>query len=112
MATLEQRLAKLEAVKAGRGGQDGVRQAAMGRVLKSLREALPDDQPRFGEPGFVGLSDYRWHSDKLQALAGRIETGEVTEEDRMLLDALPHEPALGMTAPELVTLLAEVESSY
>lgn len=112
MATLDQRLARLEAVKAGRSGQDDPQHAAMGRLINALRGALPDDQPRFGEPGCVGLSGYRWHSDKLQALAARIEAGEVTEEDRMLLDALPHEPALGMTPTELITLLAEVESSY
>lgn len=112
MATLEQRLAKLEAVKAGRSGQDDPQHAAMSRLINALRGALPDDQPRFGEPGFVGRSEYRWHSDKLLALAARIEVGEASEEDHMLLDGLPNDPALGMTPTEFITLLAEVDSSY
>lgn len=112
MATLESRLAKLEAVVRARRPGDDPQQAAMCRLLSSLRESLPDDRPRFGEPGFSGLSEYRCHADKVKALAERIEAGTDTEEDRTLLDTLPH-VALGcldMTAPELVTMLARVEA--
>lgn len=114
MATLEQRLAKLEAAMRDRSPVDDGKQVAMCRLLSVLREALPDDRPRYGEPGFPGLSNYRWHSDKLLALAGRIEAGEISEEDCRLLDGLPRDAleCLDMTAPELVTMLAEIEMKY
>ena len=114
MATLEQRLAKLEAVSRAQLPGDTPQQVAMSRLLSVLREALPDDRPRYGEPGFPGLSNYRWHSDKLVALAGRIEAGEISEEVRQLLEGLPHDAldCLDMTAPELVTMLAEIEMMY
>lgn len=114
MATIEQRLAKLEAAMRARSRGDDGQQLAMRRLLSILREALPDDRPRYGEPGFPGLSNYRWHSDKLLAMAGRIEAGEVSEEDRMLLEGLPHDAleCLDMTAPELVTTLAKIEMTY
>ena len=113
MATLEKRLAALEEKRRGRRPDDP-QQAAMGRLLATLRQALPDDRPRFGEPGFPGLSNYRWHMDKVRALADRIAAGELGDEDRMLLDSLPHDAleCLDMTAPELVTMLARVEAMY
>lgn len=114
MATLEQRLAKLEAVMRARHPVDDDQQVSMRRLLSGLREALPDDRPRYGEPGFPGLANYRWHSDKVLALAGRIEAGQVSEEALLVLTGLPHDAleCLDMTAPELVTLLAQVNESY
>lgn len=112
MATIEQRLAKLEAAMRARRPVDDDQQVAMRRLLAVLREALPDDRPRYGEPGFPGLSNYRWHSDKVLALAGRIMVGEISEEDRMLLDGLPHGHDLGMAPAEFITMLAEIDSMY
>ena len=112
MATIEQRLAKLEAAMRARCPVDDSQQVAMRRLLSVLREALPDDQPRFGEPGFSGLSEYRRHADKVQALADRVAAGELGDEDRLLLESLPHDALeyLDMTAPALVTMLARVEA--
>jgi len=114
MATLEHRLAALEAAMRARSPVDDGQQLAMRRLLSVLREALPDDRPRYGEPGFPGLSNYRWHSDKLLALAGRIMVDEISEEDRQLLEGLPHDAlqCLDMTALELATTLAEIEMTY
>lgn len=114
MATIEQRLAKLEAAMRARLPVDDVQQLAMRRLLSVLREALPDDRPRYSEPGFPGLPNYRWHSDKLLALAGRIMVDEISEEDRQLLEGLPGDAleCMEMTAPELVTMLAELEMKY
>lgn len=111
LAALKKRVAALEAKRRG-SRPDDPQQAAMGRLISVLREALPDDRPRFGEPGFSGLSEYRCHADKIQAMAERIEAGTDTEEDRALLDAFPHEAlgCLDMTAPELVTMFARVEA--
>ena len=111
MATLEQRIRALEAKRSGLKPDDS-QQAAMGRLMSALREALPDDLPRFAETGFSGLSEYRRHSDKLLALAGRIMVDEISEEDRMLLDGLPHDPDLGMAPAEFITMLAEIDSMY
>lgn len=112
LTALKKRVAALEAKRSGLR-LDNPQQAAMSRLLSTLREALPDDQPRFGEPGFAGPLNYRRHSDKVQALAGRIEAGEVSEEDRMVLDALPHDAlgCLDMTAPELVASIGRVNES-
>lgn len=84
----------------------------MGRLMSALREALPDDQPRSGAPGLVGLSEYRRHTDKVLYLAGRIMVNEISEEDRLLLDGLPHDPDLGMAPAEFITMLAEIDSMY
>lgn len=111
MATLEKRLAALEEKRKWLRPDDS-QQAAMGRLLSALREALPDDQPRSGAPGLVGLSEYRRHTDKVLALAGRIMVDEISEEDRMLLDGLPHDPDLGMAPAEFITMLAEIDSMY
>jgi len=112
MATIEQRLAKLEAAVLARRPGDDRQQVAMSRLLSLLREALPDDQPRSGAPGLVGLSEYRRHTDKVLALAGRIMVDEISEEDRMLLDGIPHDPDLGMAPAEFITMLAEIDSMY
>lgn len=110
MATLEKRLAALEEQRRGRRPDDP-QQAAMGRLLATLREALPDDECEFW-PNYP--PSWKRHMDKLMNLAERIEAGTDTEEDRALLDALPHDAlgCLDMTAPELVTMLVRVEAMY
>lgn len=111
MPTLEQRIRALEAKRSGLKPGDP-QQAAMSRLMSALREALPDEHPRFAEPGLSGLSEYCRHSDKVLAMAGRIMVGEISEEDRMLLDGLPHDPDLGMAPAEFITMLAEIDSMY
>lgn len=83
----------------------------MSRLLSLLREALPDDECEFW-PNYP--PSWKRHTDKLKALAERIEAGTDNEEDRALLDALPHDAldCLDMTAPELVTMLVRVEAMY
>lgn len=110
MATLEQRLAALEEKRNGLRPDDP-QQAAMCRLLATLREALPDDEYEFG---LIYPPSRESHMDKLSALAERIEAGTDTEEDRALLDALPHDAleCLNMTALELVTMLARVRRMF
>jgi len=108
MATLEQRLAKLEAAKA-RGGSGDPQQVAMGRLADALFEALPDDELEFVTTGFVRRAvyppAYRTAMDKLRDLAGRIEAGDLSDEDSMLLEGLPQDPALDMTPAEFITTM-------
>lgn len=115
MATIEQRLSALEAKRIGRRPDDP-RQAAMGRLFVALREALPDDKPEYITTGFARRAVYspahRSHMDKVRALADRIAAGEVSEEDRSLLDALPQDAALDMSGAEFVTLIAGIGMLY
>ncbi len=116
MATLEQRLAKLEAARA-QNRPDDPRGVAMKRLFDALTEALPDDKgPDFitGDMGVPELSLYRSSMVKITDLADRITAEEISEEDRLLLDGLPHDAleCLDMTAPELVTMLARVRRMY
>lgn len=117
MATLESRLAKLEAARA-QNRPDDPQQAAMSRLMSALREALPDDELDFEHMSLtrqtVFQSQRKRFSDKVQELADRIDAGELGDEDRMLLESLPHDAleCLDMTAPELVTMLARVEAMY
>lgn len=91
-------------------------QVAMKRVFDALTEALPDDALPFltSDMGVRELSAYRSSFSKIMDLADRITAGEISEEDRMLLEGLPHDAleCLDMTAPELVTTLAEIERMY
>jgi hypothetical protein len=114
MATLEQRLAKLEATRTRRSPEDDRQQAAIHRLVIALREALPDDRPGYAEGHPIYEVGHQWHADKVRALAGRIEAGGLGEEDRMLLESLPHDAleCLDMTAPELVAMLERVEAMY
>lgn len=90
----------------------------MGRLLAALREALPDDESEYITTGFarrvVYSSTHQWHMDKVRALVDRIEAGEVSEEDRSVLDGLPHDAleCVDMTAPELVAMIAGIEFFY
>lgn len=115
MATLEKRLAALEEKRIGRRPDDP-RQTAMGHLMAALREALPDDEPEYITTGFARRAVYspthQYHIDKVRALADRIAAGEVSEEDRSLLDALPQDSALDMPAAEFVTLIAGVGMLY
>lgn len=115
MATLEQRLAKLEAIRTRRRSpEDDPQPAAMYRLVIALREALPDDQPGYAEGHPIYGAWQQWHADKVRALAERIEAGELGEEDRMLLGSLPPDAleCLDMTAPELVAMIERVEAMY
>lgn len=109
MATIEQRLAKLEAAVRARCPGDDRQQVAMSRLLATLREALPDDEYEFG---LIYPPGWKSHMDKLRDLSGRIDAGTDAEEDRALLDALPQDAldCLDMAAPELVTMLVRVEA--
>ncbi|MFH1816655.1 MAG: hypothetical protein ABIK08_04115 [Pseudomonadota bacterium] len=117
MKKLEHRLAALESALAGRCREDP-QEAAMGRLLAALREALPDDESEYITTGFarrvVYSSTHQWHMDKVRALVDRIEAGEVSEEDRSVLDGLPHDAleCVDMTAPELVAMIAGIEFFY
>lgn len=115
MATLEKRLAALEDKRRWLRPSDP-KQAAMGRMFVALREALPDDKPEYITTGFVRRAVYspthQYHMDKVRALADRITAGEVSEEDRSLLDALPQDAALEMPAAEFVTLIAGIDMLY
>lgn len=112
LAALKKRVAALEEKRRGRRPDDP-RQAAMGRLFVALREALPNDEPEYITTGFarraVFLPAHQFHMDKVRALADRIAAGEVSEEDRSLLDGMPPDPALGMTPGEFVTLIAGVD---
>lgn len=118
MATLESRLAKLEAARA-QTRPDDPRGVAMQRLFDALSEALPYDpwpDPEHRTADFwkqVGRS-YRSSLDKIIDLADRITAGEISEEDRQLLEGLPHDAleCLDMTAPELVTMLARVRRMF
>jgi hypothetical protein len=118
MATLEQRLAKLEAIRTRRSIEDDPPPAAVGRLMDALRKALPDDAYEYEEREWSRLvirpPGWKSHDDKLCALAARIEAGELGEEDTMLLGSLPPDDleCLGMTAPELVTMLERFEAMY
>ncbi len=116
MATLESRLAKLEATRAQHRPDDPWR-VAMKRLFDALTKALPDDKgPDFLTGNMVvrELSAYRSSFTKIMDLADRITAGELSEEDRLLLEGLPHDAleCLDMTAPELVTMLARVRRMY
>lgn len=115
MATLEKRLAAIEEKRRGHRPDDP-RQAAMGRLFVALREALPDDKPEYITAGFARRAVYspthQYHIDKVRALADRIAAGEVSEEDRSLLDALPQDAALDMSGAEFVTLIAGIGMLY
>lgn len=104
MATLEQRIRALEAKRSGLKPDDP-QQAAIGQLITALREALPADDLAGAEQ----LASYRSHMDKILALAERIEAGELSEEDRMLLDWLPQDAALDMTPAEFITLTARID---
>jgi len=114
MATLEQRLAKLESLRSRRRLEDDPQPAAMHRLVIALREALPDDRPGYAEGHPIYEVGHLWHADKVRALAERIEACELGEEDRMLLGSLPPDAleCLDMTAPELVAMLERVEAMY
>jgi len=115
MATLEQRLAKLEASRA-QNRPDDPQGVAMKRLFDALTEALPDDALPFitSDMGVPELSLYRSSMVKITDLADRITANEISEEDRLLLDGLPHDAleCLDMTAPELVTMLARVRRMF
>lgn len=87
----------------------------MKRLFDALSEALPDDEV---EPGnaIQSVLSPTWRSsfNKIMDLADRITADELNEEDRILLEGLPHDAleCLDMTAPELVTMLARVEAMY
>ncbi len=110
MATLEQRLAKLEAVAmARRGKPEDPNLTAAHRFMDALEEALPDDEYEFEQLEFSRRLIYQpWkksHMDKLRDLAGRIEAGDLSDEDRLLLDGLPQDAILGMTPAEFITTM-------
>lgn len=115
MATLEQRLAKLEATRSQRRPDEPWR-VALNRLFDALIEALPCDAVLFitGNMGVRELSQYRSSMTKIMDLADRIAAGELSEEDRLLLDGLPRDAleCLEMTAPELVAMLAEHDMKY
>lgn len=117
MGTLEKRLAALEAKWMGRRPDDP-RQVAMGQLLASLREALPDDEPEYLTSGFarrvIYSTAHQWHAAKVRALADRIATGTVSEEDRSLLEALPQDAlgSLDMKAAEFTTMVAAIDMLY
>lgn len=108
------RVAALEAASAGRQ-RDDPRQTAMSRLFDALRQALPDDEV---EPGFAIRSvfspTYRSSRDKIMDLADRITADDLGEEDRLLLEGLPHDAleCLDMTSSELVTMLARVRRMF
>lgn len=108
------RVAALEVALAGRH-RDDPRQTAMSRLFDDLSQALPDDEV---EPGFAIRSvlspTYRSSLAKIMDLADRITADDLGEEDRLLLEGLPHDAleCLDMTAPELVTMLARVRRMY
>ena len=109
--SLEKRLAALEAVSAGRH-RDDPRQIAMGRLLIALREALPDDPYKLSSSGVAYPPGHQWHMEKVRALSDRIARGTDTDEDRILLDTLPQDACLDMTASEFVTMIAGIEFFY
>lgn len=113
MATLEQRLAKLEASRAHQRPDDP-RGVAMKRLFDALTEALPDDRIPGPLTADTDFSLYRSSMIKIMDLADRITADEFSEEDRMLLEGLPHDAlgCLDMTAPELVTMLARVRRMF
>ncbi len=113
MATLESRLAKLEAARA-QNRPDDPEKVAMKRLFDALVEALPDDPLPFltGNMGVRELSAYRSSFTKIMDLADRIEAGELSEEDRLLLDGLPHDPDLDMAPAEFITMLTRVRRMF
>lgn len=112
MTTLESRLAKLEADRRAKTRPDDPRGVAMQRLFDALYEALPYDpwpEPEHRTADFwkqVG-STYRSSLDKIIDLADRITAGEISDEDRQVLEGLPHDAleCLDMTAQELVTMI-------
>lgn len=110
MATIEQRLAKLEAAFSARPRRDP-KNEAMEKVFPVLWEApeVADDPSPIGQwprpPG------HQWRTDKIRAMSCRLETGRDTEEDRLMLARFPPDAleVLEMTAAEFVSMVAGIE---
>lgn len=111
MATLESRLAKLEAARA-QNRPDDPWQVAMKRLFDALTEALPDDKGPDFLTADMRMRDYRSSLDKIMDLADRITANEISEEDRLLLEGLPHDPDLGMAPDEFITMLTRVRRMF
>lgn len=110
MATLEQRLAALEAASHAKPRSDP-KNEAMEKVFPVLWEApeVADDPHAINQwplpPG------HQWRMDKIRAMSCRLETGRDTEEDRLMLARFPPDAleVLEMTAAEFVSMVAGIE---
>lgn len=113
MASLEQRLATLEAASRAKPRRDPMKEA-MEKVFPVLWEApeVADDPLPLGQwprpPG------HQWRVDKIRAMSCRLETGRDTEEDRLMLARFPPDAleVLDMTAAEFVSMMAGIEMLY
>jgi hypothetical protein len=115
MATLELRIAALEAASTRRH-RDDPRQVAMEKVFHVLWEApeMADDPYTLSPRGALLPPGHQWRTDKIRAMSCRLETGRDTEEDRMLLVRFPPDAleVSEMTAAEFVSMVAGIELLY
>lgn len=120
MATLDQRLRALEATQAHRRKLDdqagAAWSAALNACFRSLMDALPNDETRYIQYPHSRQFDFiGWQSssDKCEALAQRIKTGELNEDDQRALDSLPDDAlkVMGRTAGEFVMWIQAVSDS-
>jgi len=109
MLTLKQRLEKLELASRIRvlDVDSDIEDIAFRECMESLRNAIPDDEPKYIEFPYSRQYDYKGvihHYEKLHDLANRIKAGELTFDDQSVLNALPIEAleALGMSSNDFV----------